>query len=230
MKRILILCLTIVIFLTGCDISAWLESETPSTETPSTEMPSTETPSTEAPNTETPGTEIPGIVLPSIGTPSTETPKTELDEIRELYPDLPMSETVTLGDLIKREDVVYIDHYINNSSSPSFAHAISYDIDKLFSILIDPNSDKIFITDTQGVEGIYDIKWNEARDDQFSADDYVAWSFWGENGEIGYLTVSTSGFMQYYNPTTKDVYFCLGYSNVSVDELRELLYKGDWYK
>ena len=204
MKKILIICLAVIVFLTGCDISTLWEGKTPDTETPNTE------------------------------TPETETPKTEADKVREEYPDLPMSETVTLGQLIKKEDVVYINHTINNFHSPTFLQAISYDIDKLFSILVDPNSDKIFITDTVGVKDIYDVKWDEARANQFSADDYVSWSFYGENGEIGVLTVYTSGFMKYYipskKPTTKDLYFCLGYSNVSVSELEDLLYKGEWWK
>ena len=113
MGKILILCLAVVILLTGCDMSALWGNKTPDTETPDTE------------------------------TPGTETPKTEADKVREEYPDLPMSETITLGELIKKEDVVYINHTINNFHSPTFLQAISYDIDKLFSILVDPNSDKI---------------------------------------------------------------------------------------
>ena len=236
MKRILILCLTIVIFLTGCDISAWLESETPGTETPSTEMPSTETPSTEmpsteTPSTETPGTEIPDIGFPSIGTPSTETPKTELDKFKEEYPDLLMSETVTLGERLHKEDVAYILYrmtFMNEFGAPPLEK--TYDVDGFFKYVIDKNLDKIMVTDIDGYDAydkIMDDSWELIR----KGEEFVYIYFYNSEGYVlGTMSIYPDNTIVYYGYDIYKDYVSVGKSEIDVNTFREAMLKGAYWK
>ena len=111
-------------------------------------------------------------------------------------PELPMSETVTLAELINKEDVAYIKHRSRIFLCSNFLYATAYNVDDLFDLLIVPNLEKEFITDLADVHDQYDENYGNAFSYvKNSRYEYVEWYFYSESGKnIGILTLYPNNY------------------------------------
>ena len=201
MKKILIICLAVIVFLTGCDISTLWEGKTPDTETPNTE------------------------------TPETETPKTDIEKFMEENPDLPMSETVTLGDRLHKEDVAYIQYGMTWFGLFGAAPLdTTYDVDGFFEYVIEKNLDKVMVTDIEGYDAydkIMDDSWELIRKGEI----YVYIVYCDSEGKtVGTMSIYPDNTIVYYGHDIYIDYVSVGKSEVDVNTFYEAMLEGTHWR
>ena len=201
MRKILIIFLAVIVFLTGCDISTLWENKTPDTETP------------------------------VIDTPETETPKTDIEKFMEENPDLPMSETVTLGDRLHKEDVAYIQYGMTWFGLFGAAPLdTTYDVDGFFEYVIEKNLDKVMVTNIEGDDAydkIMDDSWELIRKGEI----YVFIIFCNSKGyTVGTMSIYPDNAFVYCGHDTYIDYVSVGKSEVDVNTFYEAMLEGTYWR
>ena len=150
-------------------------------------------------------------------------------------PELPMSETVTLAELINKEDVAYIKHKKTfHNDANNLTYITSHNVDELFAKVIEPNTDLEFIYDLEG-DDLFDQKWREAWDTIYPkngklGDKYIFWELFNSNGAwIGFLRIFSNSLVIYehldYSSHKAEYYVSVNYANLDFDQLLEDLYE-----
>lgn len=145
---------------------------------------------------------------------------------------LPMSETVTLAELIKKDDISYIRHKETfDMDTSELTYITSHNVDELFAKVIYPNADLELIHDLEG-DDLFDQKWHEAWDtinpkNGQRGDNYILWDIYDDDGIFSSrLRIFSNGTIIYFDfDGSPNLYVSVDYANLDFYQLIEDLYR-----
>ena len=139
---------------------------------------------------------------------------------------LPKGEVITLGELIKKEDVVYIRHRETFFGDARYRFVTTYDTDEIFALVIDENVNIEFVGDTEEKDDLFFRNWCAACDSICEPGvDFIELEFYGNYNTIMYLiTLYPNGLIIFTDFVNSVYYVSADYTDVKVDELSVMLY------
>ena len=138
----------------------------------------------------------------------------------------PVYETVTLGELINKEDVAYIKHGYTYFLSSSINYlSTTTDIDMFFDEYINANFKLEFVSSQYE---LYDINMQEAWTYVRQGKEYVEWHFYNDNQKnIGTITIYPNNMIGFVSHEKQIYVMSVTIANLDVKDIIDRLYTGE---